>query len=78
LREAAAGEYRWKTRDVLRPGRDHALDRGDHVLRAPEPEIDEMGETERDHIMRMGAQDRLPQGNGTIELAIAQAVRAAM
>ena len=29
-----------------------------------------MGETEGDHIMRMGAQDRLPQGDGTIELAL--------
>ena len=29
-----------------------------------------MGETEGDHIMRMGAQDRLPRGDGTIELAI--------
>ncbi len=70
LGEAAAAEYRWKARDVLRPGRDQALDGGDHVLRAAEPEIDEMGETECDHIMRMGAQDRLPRGDGTIELAL--------
>ena len=70
LGEAAAGEYRRIARDVLRPGRDHALDRGDHVLRAAEPEIDEMGETEGDRIMRMRAQDRLPQGDGAIELAV--------
>jgi hypothetical protein len=70
LGEAAAGEYRCIAWDVLRPGRDHALDGGDHVLRAAEPEIDEMGETEGDHIMRMRAQDRLPQSDGTIELAL--------
>jgi hypothetical protein len=29
-----------------------------------------MGETEGDRIMRMRAQDRLPQGDGTIELAV--------
>ena len=29
-----------------------------------------MGETERDHIKRMGAQNRFPQGDGTIELAL--------
>src|SRR5258708_31986059 len=39
LREAAAAEYRGKTRDVLRPGWEDTLNRGDHVLRAAEPEI---------------------------------------
>jgi hypothetical protein len=29
-----------------------------------------MGETKRDRIVRVAAQDRFPQGNGTIELAI--------
>ena len=65
-----AGEYRCEAFDVVRPGRDHALDGSDHVLRAAEPKINEMGETEGDHIMRMGAQDRLPQGNGTIEFPL--------
>src|SRR5258705_8197885 len=51
LGEAAAAEYRCIAWDVLRPGRDHTLDGGDHVQRAAEPEIDEMGETEGDHIM---------------------------
>ena len=50
--------------------RNHALDGGDHVLRTAEPEIDEMGETECDGVMRMDAQDRLPCGEGTIELAL--------
>ncbi len=68
--EAAAGEYRRIARDVLRPRRNHALDRADHVLRAAEPEIDEVGETERDGIVRMRAQDRLPRGDGAIEIAI--------
>src|SRR5262249_25681216 len=69
VREGMAGEYRCIARDVLRPGRDHALDGANHVLRAAEPEIGEMGETESDHIERMGAQNRFPQDNGTIELA---------
>ena len=29
-----------------------------------------MGETERDGVVRMRAQDRLPRGDGTIELAV--------
>ena len=59
--EAAAGEHRCVAGDILRPGRDHALDRGDHVLRTAEPEIDEMGEAEGHHVEWMGAQDRFPQ-----------------
>ena len=69
LGEAAAGEYRRITWDVLRPGRDHALDGGDHVQRAAQPEIHEMGETEGNDVVRMGAQDRLPRRDGAIELA---------
>ncbi len=68
--EAAAGEDRYVARDVLRPGRDHALDGSDHVLRSAEPEIDEMGETEGNHIVRIVTQDRLPRGDGAIELAL--------
>src|SRR5262249_17223498 len=68
--EAAASEDRYVARHVLRPGRDHALDGGDHVLRAAEPEIDEMGETERDDIVRVVAQDARPRGDGAIELAL--------
>jgi hypothetical protein len=68
--EGVAGENRCIAWHVLRPSRDHALDGRDHVLRAAEPEIGEMGETEGDHITRMGAQDRFPQGDGTIELAL--------
>src|SRR5262249_11220694 len=67
--EGMAGEYRCIAWDVLRPGRDHALNGANHVLRAAEPEIGEMGETESDHIERMGAQNRFPQDDGTIELA---------
>ncbi len=29
-----------------------------------------MRETEGDHVVRMGAQDRLPRGDGAIELAV--------
>ncbi len=69
LGEAAAGEDRCVACDVLRPIRHHPLDGADHVLRAAEPEIDEMGETEGDYVVRMDAQNRLPQGDRTIELA---------
>src|SRR5215831_15328155 len=68
--EAMAGEYRCIAWNVLRPGRDHALDRAHHVLRTAEPEVGEMGETEGDHVERIGAQDRLPQGDGPIELTL--------
>src|SRR5262249_20543836 len=70
-REATAGEYRYIARGAFRPSRHHAFDRSDHVLRAPQPEIDEMRETEGDHIMRMDGEDRLPRGDGAIELAFA-------
>ena len=68
-REATAGEDRRIARRLLRPGRHHALDGGDHVLRAAEPEVDEVCETERDDIVWMGAQDRFPHGDGPVEVA---------
>ena len=61
--------------DQRQAGQDHALDGGDHVLRAAEPEIDEMGETERDRIMRMLAQDCFPQPDGAIEFALGPGVQ---
>ena len=69
--ERAAGEYRCIARDVLRPRRHHTLDGIDHVLWAAEPEVDEVRETEGNDIVRIGAQDRLPHGDRTIELALA-------
>src|SRR5215467_13521969 len=68
--EAMAGEYRCIAWSVLRPNVDHAFDRAHHVLRTAEPEVGEMRETERDHVERIGAQDRFPQGDGAIELAL--------
>src|SRR5512144_1712720 len=68
--EGMAGEYRCIAWDVLRPGWDHALDGANHVLRAAKPKIGEMGETEGNHIERMGAQNRFPHGDSTIELAL--------
>ena len=70
VRERAAGEYRRKAGSALRPGRNHALDGVDHVVRAAEPEIDEMRETKCDRVVRVAAQDRFPHGDGTIELAV--------
>src|SRR4029453_13620761 len=70
VRDRATSECRCIAWDVLRPRGYHALDGIDHVLRAAKPEIDEMRETESNDIMRIGAQDRLPQGDRTIELAL--------
>ena len=68
--EAMAREYRRVAWNVVRPSREHALDRAHHVVRTAEPEVDEMGETEGDHVERIGAQNRFPQGDGAIELAV--------
>ena len=48
---------------------------GDHILRAAEPEIEEMGETEGDHIVRMGAQDRLHKAMARSSSPSDQAIR---
>ena len=69
-REAAASEHHCVAGDVLRPERDHALDGGDHVLRAAEPEIDEMSETEGDRVMRMLGRIVSHMRDRTIELAL--------
>ena len=68
-RETMAREDRAVARQVARPFRLHALDRGAHLARPAEPEIVEMREAKREHVERMLAQDLLPDAERAVEIA---------
>ena len=70
LGETAAGQHGGIAGHGRRPMRQHALDGGGHVVRPAEPEIDEMAQPDGQHVMRVGAQYRLPRRQRRVELAI--------
>ncbi len=70
VREAAAAEDGAVTGKVIAPMAFDAEHGGQHQVRASEPEVDEMGQAESQHVTRMIDEDLFPHRGGVIRVAI--------
>jgi len=70
MREAAAAQQCHEPGQRVAPVPLDRQDRGQHRLRPSAPEVQEMGELERQDLMRMVVQDMVPHRHRSVRIAI--------